>query len=157
MRYSSGTLNSNWHVDREAEPKDYNVLNDGNAKKDLQRSTYQRIGNLHDELPLETTATKASKEVFDLKDDYKHRIERKHLVDTDNFDQTTTVLETGAPSLYGHSTILPHHAPEHGLRYLEATQRRDYVYPYKWKPENAVQSSDKVQETSIGSYLSSLI
>ena len=141
MRYASGTLNSNWHVDRDAEPKDYDISNNGNTKRDLQRSTYQRIGNLHDGLPIETTATKASNEVFDLKDDYKHRIERRQLVDTDNFDQTTTVCE----NLYDKDTILPHHTPEHGLRYLETTQRRDYLYPYKWHSEDAVQSSDKVQ------------
>ena len=36
------------HVDRDAEPKDYDISNNGNTKRDLQRSTYQRIGNLHD-------------------------------------------------------------------------------------------------------------
>jgi hypothetical protein len=44
MTYGRATLNSNWHQAREAEPKDYDIGADVNARN-LHKATYDRLSN----------------------------------------------------------------------------------------------------------------
>lgn len=193
MRYTSGTLNSNWyvcsdacllfcmlfctskrHVDREAEPKDYDIHGiAGNKKKDLQRSTYQQIGNMHEgvrycismayynyiyiilmsaaswddhnngfkggvwlkgrlQSPYSKKANVWCRQLWPEHNSTRDRHPRMWLWLYFTSPHTHTWFEVSEKPRHYMYLVCPLY-----IRYLESTQRRDYLYPYTWKPGTA--------------------
>ncbi|MGH0132300.1 UNVERIFIED_CONTAM: hypothetical protein FKN15_059384 [Acipenser sinensis] len=95
MDYSRPILVSNWHKNREAEPKDYDVTAHPTGEKDLHQSTYKHFANALD-YSWDTT-TKDLQSQFHLKKYYKVKETPKPMLNADNFhmanfnrDMTTT-------------------------------------------------------------------
>lgn len=131
MNYSRGTLNSNWHQSREAEPKDYDI-NDPSMKQNLHKTTYKRIGDVTDGSFPKTT-TQALMEQVDLKDDFAEQQPRKAMVNTDTYNSVNLDRYTGHPRT-GFGAVLPQHNPEHDKYHLETTNRADYKPPFPYTP-----------------------
>lgn len=126
MKYGRSTLNSNWHSDREAEPKDYDVSAPPDGKRNLLKATYNRIGNITDGSFPETTLQEAMTEGQLLKNDYKEKHTHKTMIAYDNFLSATNEREC--------KDVLPRHQPEYNKRHLNTTQKSDYQYPFEWSP-----------------------
>ncbi|XP_024262742.1 protein C9orf135 isoform X2 [Oncorhynchus tshawytscha] len=83
MYYSRPTLISNWHKNREAEPKDYDFSLCPDGKKKLSKSTYKHFGTYMDADWSTSTETQMSQ--YLLKRDYEPKKILKSMVEADHF------------------------------------------------------------------------
>jgi len=138
MQYSKNTLNSDWDSNREAYPKDFDIVKsfkrraeskNENAKKktDLHLSTYSRIGTENNRLPL-TTAQDGNQQAYDLKPRWTPKAKRKLMVNKHNFETVNLQEpnETGPEFL----KILPKHKSDYRAQHFSTTNRIDYRRPY---------------------------
>lgn len=127
MNYGRATLNSNWHQAREAEPKDYNI--NRADKRDLSKSSYDRVGDVTDgSIPKTTYQDHADQ--CNLKKYFTEQDVRKPMVSTATLDNVDMERETGAPKR-GFGSVLPRHHPDYNKHYLESTHRSDFTPPDK--------------------------
>ncbi|XP_062506808.1 cilia- and flagella-associated protein 95-like [Corticium candelabrum] len=130
MKYGRGTLNSNWHQEREAEPKDYDVTASYNDRN-LLKATYQRLAT--DDVVHETT-TKVATEQIRLKKDFEVREIRKLMIGPHNSHHTRNKRKTDGPER-GYGSVMPRHHPDHNKRRSDTTHKIDYKNPWPhWSP-----------------------
>ena len=135
MNYSRGTLNSNWHQAREAEPKTYDINNFPSPPgRNLHNTTYDRIGNTLDDKARLTTTTQAAMQQIALKDDFTEKETNKKVVDVGSLPHANVDRTIDSAPSSGFGAVLPRHNPEHDKLHLETTHRADYTPPYPYTP-----------------------
>uniref|UniRef100_A0AAY5K9I4 Uncharacterized protein n=1 Tax=Esox lucius TaxID=8010 RepID=A0AAY5K9I4_ESOLU len=111
MYYSRPTLISNWHYNREAEPKDYDYKACPEGKKKLSKSTYKHFGTYMDDVWRTTTESQMSQCLL------KNKYEPKQMVEAEHFQSAVfdrrTVRDTAGHVIDVTNTILPRHRPGH--------------------------------------------
>ncbi|XP_015221901.2 cilia- and flagella-associated protein 95 [Lepisosteus oculatus] len=135
MYYSRPTLVSNWHQNREAEPKDYDLTVCSEGKKNLLRSTYKNLGRCGNTDWITTTEGQLSQ--CHLKKDYEIRETPKPLVKADNFNSACFDRETRRPKT-GFSEVLPRHQAGHNKIDMDTTYALDYLPPYSYSTQSCV-------------------
>ncbi|XP_029619543.1 protein C9orf135 isoform X3 [Salmo trutta] len=132
MYYSRPTLISNWHKNREAEPKDYDFTLCPDGKKKLSKSTYKHFGTYMDADWSTSTETQMSQ--YLLKRDYEPKKILKSMVQADHFQSADfdkrTVRDTAGHVTGVTHSILPHHRPAHDKMKLDSTYAVDYLPPW---------------------------
>ncbi|XP_024262741.1 protein C9orf135 isoform X1 [Oncorhynchus tshawytscha] len=132
MYYSRPTLISNWHKNREAEPKDYDFSLCPDGKKKLSKSTYKHFGTYMDADWSTSTETQMSQ--YLLKRDYEPKKILKSMVEADHFQSADfdkrTVRDTAGHVTGVTNSILPHHRPGHDKMKLDSTYAVDYLPPW---------------------------
>ncbi|XP_065833026.1 cilia- and flagella-associated protein 95-like [Oscarella lobularis] len=93
MKYGRATLISNWHQDRESEPKDYDIGANFDDRN-LHKATYHHLAT--DKVKFETT-TQASMDEIKLKKDFETRDTTRKMITAENA-LTNTQRDTGAPT-----------------------------------------------------------
>ncbi|KAK6493010.1 protein C9orf135-like protein [Huso huso] len=127
MDYSRPILVSNWHKNREAEPKDYDVTLHPTGEKDLHQSTYKHFANA---LAYSwDTTTKDLQSQFHLKKYYKVKETPKPMLNADNFHMANFNRETCWPKT-GFEAVLPSHHPDHCKIDMTTTYSIEYQSPY---------------------------
>ncbi|XP_031426431.1 protein C9orf135 [Clupea harengus] len=124
MYYSRPTLVSNWHKNREAEPKDYDFTTCPEGKKFLHKSTYQHFGTCKDVDWSTTTETQLSQGQLE-KDCETHRLHSGMI------DSAYLAGPVGAQC----NIVLPQHPPGHNKMDFETTYTLDYPPTYNIKKE----------------------
>nr|CAB3227249.1 uncharacterized protein C9orf135-like [Phallusia mammillata] len=133
MFYSRATLNSKWHQAREAEPKDYDINKyPVPPGRNLHNTTYERIGNSKDGLPL--TTTQSAMQQIELKDDFTEQETRKSMVDVGSFAHGDIDRNISSAPSRGFGSVLPRHHPDHDKLHLETTHKADFTAPYPFTP-----------------------
>ncbi|KAJ1206911.1 hypothetical protein NDU88_002304 [Pleurodeles waltl] len=131
LDYGKATLVYNWHESRQADPKDYDVMEAPACRRDLRRSAYNRFGTTKDEDWKTTTEEQLSQ--ICLKKNYLQRDIPKYLITADNIDSAITQRETCRPER-GYGAVLPRHHPDHRKMYLKTTYNDAYVPPCRYIP-----------------------
>ncbi|KAL2092078.1 hypothetical protein ACEWY4_011876 [Coilia grayii] len=129
MHYSRPTLVSNWHKNREAEPKDYDFTTCPDRKRYLHKSTYEHFGTYKDADWSTTTESQMSQ--CKLK-----------TVQTPSKMMTPTVLlqsmkadSDALPVGAQYKNVLPRHPPGYNKMTFETTHKLEYPPPYHFKSE----------------------
>ncbi|XP_041691841.1 protein C9orf135 isoform X2 [Coregonus clupeaformis] len=137
MYYSRPTLISNWHKNREAEPKDYDFTVCPDGKKKLSKSTYKHFGTYMDADWSTSTETQMSQ--YLLKIDYEPKKTPKSMVEADHFQSAgfdrRTVRDTAGHVTDVTNSILPRHRPGHDLMELDTTYAVDYLPQWDYSKE----------------------
>ncbi|XP_061115592.1 cilia- and flagella-associated protein 95-like isoform X1 [Conger conger] len=123
MPYSNGTLVSDWHKARQAEPKDYDLAAVPEGKKSLHKSTYRHFGTSGNICWSTTTGEHLSQCL--MKKQYEDVVTRRSMLHADLFHAFVSNRETHIRKA-GHNAVLPRHHPEHNLIDLKTT----YVQAY---------------------------
>ncbi|XP_019907703.1 protein C9orf135 homolog isoform X3 [Esox lucius] len=116
MYYSRPTLISNWHYNREAEPKDYDYKACPEGKKKLSKSTYKHFGTYMDDVWRTTTESQMSQCLL------KNKDTAGHVIDVTN-------------------TILPRHRPGHNQVEFYSTYALEYQTPWDYRKETSTMKS----------------
>ncbi|XP_017307738.1 cilia- and flagella-associated protein 95 isoform X1 [Ictalurus punctatus] len=122
MNYSRKTLISDWHKNREAEPKDYDISACRDGQRKLHKSTYKHFGTHLDADWRTTTQMAQSKKEHEAKDT------AKSMVQADYFHSLVFDRETGISDTAGKS-ILSRYQPSCTENELITTYALDYVPP----------------------------
>ncbi|XP_043920300.1 protein C9orf135 homolog isoform X2 [Protopterus annectens] len=139
MSYNRGTLVSNWHQNREAEPKDYDATMCKPGKIDLHLCTYRRFGTATEDEWDTTTAGHMAQ--VQLKKDYEMKETHKSLLNQESFEMENFKRDTGCPKS-GFGSPLPEHSLEHNKRHLETTYKMHYVPPYPYVTSSTPEQPD---------------
>lgn len=140
MQYSLKTLNSNWHKDLQAEPKDYDITT--STKKNQHIATYVRILDVTDGKLLTTTTTQAANDQLKLKRDFEARDIHKSMVTTDNYSQEIENKRLDPTSTgQGVHAIVPRHPFGHNATSFQSTYIDDYVYRYPYQPKPEIEET----------------
>ncbi|XP_017546458.1 protein C9orf135 [Pygocentrus nattereri] len=123
MNYSR-TLVSNWHQNREAEPKDYDLTACRDGQKKLHKSTYKHFGTCLDADWSTTTETHMSQ--YLLKKEYEAKETPKSMVQASSFQSLVFDREAGHT---GCKSILPRHRPDYNDMELCTVYALDYLPP----------------------------
>ncbi|XP_030647651.1 protein C9orf135-like [Chanos chanos] len=132
MYYSRPTLISNWHKNREAEPKDYDFTACPPGKRTLHKSTYNHFGTCVETSWSTTTETQMSQ--YLLKKQYEIRETPRSMVRADNFRNLVFDRETGQSR-----SVLPRHGPGHNNMDFRTTYTSDYQ-PQKDAPKDVMET-----------------
>ncbi|PVD23437.1 hypothetical protein C0Q70_16706 [Pomacea canaliculata] len=132
MDYSRGVFTSKWHQAREAEPKDHDLNHE--PKRNLHRSTYNRMATVTDGSLPKTTYQEHSRQI-ELKPLFDEKDNRRSLFNVETVRVTDIDRDTGDPK-YGYGSVLPHHHPDHFKFHSETTYNADYIvhFPYESAP-----------------------
>ncbi|KAJ7993736.1 hypothetical protein DPEC_G00257780 [Dallia pectoralis] len=137
MYYSRPTLISNWHNNREAEPKDYDHTACPEGKKKLNKSTYKHFGTCMDEDWRTTTESQMSQ--YLLKKEKEPKTIPKSMVDADNIQSALfgrrTIRDTAGNVTGDTNTILPRHRPGHKQIEFSSTYTLEYQPPRDYRTE----------------------
>ncbi|XP_010901690.1 protein C9orf135 isoform X2 [Esox lucius] len=139
MYYSRPTLISNWHYNREAEPKDYDYKACPEGKKKLSKSTYKHFGTYMDDVWRTTTESQMSQCLL------KNKYEPKQMVEAEHFQSAVfdrrTVRDTAGHVIDVTNTILPRHRPGHNQVEFYSTYALEYQTPWDYRKETSTMKS----------------
>ncbi|XP_069481892.1 cilia- and flagella-associated protein 95 [Ambystoma mexicanum] len=136
--YGKPTLVYNWHESRQSDPKDYDVSEAPQCRRDLRKSAYHRFGTVTQEDWKTTTNEQLSQ--IGLKKDYTERDFPKSLITQDNINSAIIDRETCRPKT-GYGAVLPHHSPDYRKMHLKTTYNDDFVSPCYFVPRSHVQDA----------------
>ena len=143
MHYSPKTLISDWHAEREAEPKDYNFYatfktpaKDRKVHNMLHQATYKRIGNEKNRLPVRTTSQDANISRRELTERWRARPSRKSMVNASSI--LSSNLKEPYPNNPDFSKVLNVHSEDHSKQRWETTQGCDFRKPHPFKKRAAI-------------------
>ncbi|KAG7318416.1 hypothetical protein KOW79_018171 [Hemibagrus wyckioides] len=134
MNYSRKTLISDWHKNREAEPKDYDISECRDGQRELHKSTYKHFGTHLDADWRTTTQIAHSVKKQNAKDN------AKSMVQADYFHSLVFDRETGTSDTAGKS-VLSCYQSTCNENELITTYALDYVPP-RVTSKQATQAKD---------------
>ncbi|KAM9446814.1 LOW QUALITY PROTEIN: cilia- and flagella-associated protein 95-like [Clarias gariepinus] len=124
MNYSKKTLISNWHKNREAEPKDYDIsaCHDGQRKLPTYQSTYRHLGTYLDADWRTTTQTAHSQQKHEARNTAKSMVQADFFHSL-VFERQTRTSDTAVKS------VLSFYQPRCNENELITTYALNYVSP----------------------------